>query len=356
MLTIEWIHDLAVFAALGEEWATILPGSSRPFDLHCWHLAWWRAFGAGRELALCTARRDGRLVGVFPLLWEKGRLTAMFNGHSGVYRPLAADPEALRAMVDEAMRQQPRELVLSAIPTADPSLETISTAARDASMRLFSEPGYVSPIVDTSGDRDAWSKGAAASWKARLARYRRKMLRDFDAELEIAAAPGDREALLREGFAVEASGWKGEAGTAISSRPETVAFYQEIGRAFDDRDELRLSRIALDGRAVAFSFCIFHGGRLYQLKTGYDESMRKIVPGLVLQLSIVERCFETEVEAFELLGTRSEWKDKLATEGRPHRNLRVFPSGPSGAARHAYRRRLRPALRRAYRRLSGGDR
>ena len=107
---------------------------------------------------------------------------------------------------------------------------------------------------------------------------------------------------------------------------------------------------------VAFDLCLLRARRLYLLKTGYDESVRRLAPGLVLRLAVVERCFELGLEAHELLGDVSEWKSKFATSERRHVDVHRYRRSPAGAARLAYAWRLRPALGRAYRRLRpGGD-
>ena len=305
---------------------------------------------------MCTVRDGDELAGVIPLWVEGRRVKGLANGHSGMFRPLARSEEAMEALVAMAFSRGAREVDLRLLPSADPTLPLLETAARHASMRPFAEAGFVSPLVDTSGDLEAWRKASNSSWKKRLARYRRKMERDHDAELEIVAVPDRLDAWLEEGFRLEQSGWKGEGGTAILSAPETELFYREIARRFHDRGELRLSRIALDGEAVAFSFCVQAGGSLYSLKVGYDERRRKLVPGLVMQLSIIERCFELGLDAYELLGETSEWKQKVATGNRPHTNLRAFPRGPAGTIRYGYRSRLRPQLKRIYRRLRSPDR
>ncbi len=342
---------MARFRELAPGWNALLPDDAGPFDLHCWYESWWGAFGDGSTLAVCTVSRDDQLVGAFPLRVEGRRLKGLVNGHSGMLRPLATDEEAMGALIAAALAREASEVELQLLPATDGSLPLLEAAARETAARPLAEAGYVSPVVDTSGDFEAWSKGNDSSWKKRLARYRRKMQRDHGAELEIVAIPDDLEKWLEEGFRVEASGWKGEAGTAILSTPETTAFYRDIARRFHDRGELRLSRIALDGEAAAFSFCIQTGGRLYSLKAGYDEQWRKLVPGLVMQLSIVERCFELDLDAYELLGETSDWKEKVATGSKAHTNLRVFPRGPAGATRYGYRSHLRPLLKRAYRRL-----
>jgi CelD/BcsL family acetyltransferase involved in cellulose biosynthesis len=348
---VEWVTELSRFAELSAQWDALLPSGRRPFDLYCWYMAWWKAFGDGCELAICTVRDGGTLTGVLPLQHDGRDLQALANSHSGIFRPLASSPEAMAALVGAAL-QDARKLVIRDLRDRDPGIEALVDDARHAGMLSFSEPASRSSIVDTSGKLEDWIEQSNSSWKKRLRRYRRKMDKDYEVTFEIARSPADLEAELAEGFALEAGGWKGAAGTAIVSQPETEAFYREIAAAFHDRGELRLSRIALDGKAVAFSFCIEHGGRLYSLKAGYDESFRKIVPGLVMQLSIIESCFERGIEAYELLGEETEWKAKLATSTLSHSNLRAYRRRPVGIARYAYRAALRPQLRSAYHRIS----
>jgi len=350
-LAVDWIGEEPDFEALAGEWDALAGADSSPFDLHCWYLAWWRAFGRGQELAVCTARRDGDLVGVFPLRRPgKGELKAMANTHSPMFRPLARGEEAMSAIVAAAMGRG-GELELTGLPEGDASLARLRESARAAAKRPLVEPGFSSPTIDTSGDFESWREASKSRWGAPLERFRRKMGRDHQAELQIVVAPRDLEAELADGFRVEGSGWKGEAGTAILSRPETETFYTEIARAFAARGELRFSRIVLDGETVAFDFNILHGDRLHLLKTGYDERFRRLAPGLVMRLSIVERCFETGIRSHELLGGESGWKAKFATGSRPYVTLRAYRRSPVGLARYAYRGRIRPKLRRAYRRV-----
>lgn len=349
--TVDWITDRQDFAALAGEWDAVLPDDARPFDLHCWYATWWEAFGDSHELAVCTLRRGGELAGVLPLIRDGRSLGALANVHSSVFRPLASDPEAMERLMAEAMSQGAPQLRLIALPKDDPCIAGLEAGARDAPMRLVVEPGYVSPIVDTNGDFEAWRKESKPRWGAPLERFRRKMGRDHEAEFSIVEPPRDLEAELDDGFQVEASGWKGEVGTAIVSAPETAAFYRGMARAFHERGELRLSRIVLDGNTAAFDLCLLHRGRLYLLKTGFDERFRRLAPGLVMRLSNIERCFELGLDAHELLGSESEWKGKFATGDRAHVNMTAYSKAPVESARHAYRRLVRPVLKRAYRRL-----
>lgn len=344
---IEWIGDEARFTALASEWDRLAGGS--PFDLHCWYAAWWKAFGAASDLATVALWRDSELVGVFPLVRTDGKLRAMANTHSPSYRPLARDADALAELIAAASAAGAFELC--AVSQQPECIEPLTAGARANGLLPVVDFDYTSPTVDTSGDFAAWRAASKKRWGAPLERFRRKMGRDHQAEITIMESPGDLERELADGYRVEASGWKGEQGTAIISQPQTEAFYTAVARAFAARGELRFSHIRLDGESAAFDFTLLHCGRLYLLKTGFDERFRKLAPGLVMRLSIIERCFELGLDSHELLGDESEWKSKFATGSRPHAKLRTYRRSPAGFAHYVYRHSVRPRLRDAYRRM-----
>lgn len=347
----EWIVNVSRFMELSASWEALLPAPVHPFDLHDWYAAWWRSFGGTGKLAVCALEREGRLAAVVPLFASGSRLHALANDHSGMFRPLAVDEDSGREAIGAVLDRAPSELATPMVPADDPSLPALEAGARERSMPFVAEPGPVSPLLDTSGDLERWRKQEHPGWKSRLARYRRKMEREHEASIEVVGVPDDLETWLEEGFQIEASGWKGRAGTAIDSAADTSGFYRDVAHRFMARGELRLSRIKLDGRPVAFSFCLLGGDRLYSLKTGYDEAWKRLSPGLVLQLAIAERCFEMGLDAYELLGETSYWKRRLAGDSREHVNMRVFSRSVPGLSRYAYRSVLRPRLKRAYRRV-----
>src|SRR5207248_2279125 len=105
------------------------------------------------------------------------------------------------------------------------------------------------------------------------------------AEFLVVDRPQDLDGVLRRGFEVESSGWKGSAGTGILSTPENEQFWHSLADTFDRSNETRLSAITLDGRMAAFDLTLLVNQRLYLLKTGYDESFARLRPGLVLRLA-----------------------------------------------------------------------
>jgi CelD/BcsL family acetyltransferase involved in cellulose biosynthesis len=96
---------------------------------------------------------------------------------------------------------------------------------------------------------------------------------------------------------------------------------------------------------------------LYALKTSYDERYASLSPGNLLLMAMLERAFEDELEAIELLGPATPRKERYATTARDTVVLRAYRRRPASLLRYAGRRWAMPRLRPVYmrsRRLAGG--
>lgn len=84
-LAIDVIHDTDGFRELEHEWRDLYDASpaATPFQTWEWLFTWWEVYGTRGALRLITARHDGRLVGVLPLMATKpGHLQFIGTGLS----------------------------------------------------------------------------------------------------------------------------------------------------------------------------------------------------------------------------------------------------------------------------------
>jgi CelD/BcsL family acetyltransferase involved in cellulose biosynthesis len=345
---VEWVVEPSRLAELAAEWDDLASGPLRPFLASSWFRCWWDAFGEDQRLRTCVLRRDGRVAGVFPLHGrDGGGLLAMANDHSPVFRPLAADQRALDALVS-AVLDSCAQLEVDGIPSGDAALEGLDRAARRHRWLRRIQSSHVSPIVATRGDFGQYREPRKRRWRE-IERRRRKLSREHATEFHLVTEPGELERELEEGLRLEASGWKGEAGTAILAAPSTAAFYRSLARSLHESGELRLSSVRSDGDVIAFDLALVHGSRYFLIKTAYDERWRSFAPGLMLRLATIERCFELGLEAHEFLGADADWKELFATGVREHSAFRAYSARPLPIARFAWRHGARPVLRRGYR-------
>lgn len=344
---IEWIEEGARFEAIGPAWDDLAGLDLTPFAGPRWYGPWWKAFGDGRRLATCALWRDDRLAGVLPLLAWRGRLEAMANEHTPRFGPAARDPKALATLIRAAVAAAPGILELHPLAGEDAAIALDEASA--GGRRALVEQRHTSPIVEATGDFAEYRAPRKSAWRE-LERRGRKLQREHDVRLDLVVRPEHLEHELSGFLALEGSGWKGREGTAIASSSPTDRFYREMADAFHGSGELRLSRLHVDGRLAAADLALVRGGRYFLLKTGYDESLRRVGPGLTLRRAVVERCFDLGLD-HEFLGAAMDYKRLFATSSREHLLLRLYRRRPLAATRWAYRRAARPALKRAYRTL-----
>lgn len=197
----------------------------------------------------------------------------------------------------------------------------------DAGLLYYVDFCETSPYVDcTVSWEEYWhSRGKTkATWKRR----ERKLFNDRHAQFECVTEWGRAEFILPEVFAIEASGWKGQAGSAIQQDRSTLAFYTTIARQWADDGALRLFILSIDQQIVAFQLNALYGGVLYHVKVGYLEEYAALSPGQALQLRILRWAFDNpDIQAFDMLGgggRAAENKLKWATHAETLHTLYVF--------------------------------
>jgi CelD/BcsL family acetyltransferase involved in cellulose biosynthesis len=318
-----------------EEWDDLAARAvSTPFHRHGWYAAWWASFGpsAGR-LEVLTARRDGKLVGVLPVVDRHGVLCAPANWHTFVHGPLAQDEEAARELWARYLDRCRFTAHVAHLPAAD-RVQLVGVA-QDRRFTAVADTMQRAPYIAIGGSFEDYAAGRDTRWLRQLESRRRKLTRAGALDLEIhdgSEGARDLDRVLTELFRVEALGWKSEAGTAIVSRPDTHSFYAALARWAASAGLLRVALMTLDGRTVAADLALEDERSHYFLKTGFDPELRKLAPGLILRRDMVARAFGTGLATYEFLGSADRYKLDWTDTVHEIDEVRLYPRGVGGLA------------------------
>lgn len=309
---------------LEDEWEQLAERlSAPPFARPGWISAWQGAFGRD-ELTLVTARKDGELAAVLPLLRRHGALRSTTNWHTPLFQPLTDGPEARRALLEAAVQTSPRLLDLGFVPSNDESLVTLGEIATRRGMAVESRIVQRSPWIALDGDWDGFIASLPSKRRSGLRRLRRRLCERGKLSIECSDGRDRLDPLLEEGFRVEASGWKGAGETAILSRPATSNLYIQVARWAAARGWLRLWFLRLDGRPLAFAYCLEQGGALYELKVGFEAAAARLGPGVVLTAARIEHAFCSGLDSYEFLGQPAKHKLDWTDRCRELARMQVF--------------------------------
>jgi CelD/BcsL family acetyltransferase involved in cellulose biosynthesis len=319
-------------APLAREWEELAERrEALPWVRPGWFEAWWPAFGAGR-LELVCVRRGGALAGVLALQRRWGVLSSLTNWHSPEYGTLAEDDEARRALLDAVTAPGGAPVTLRFVNAGETDAAEFLAAGRRAGGRVLARRLERSPYVRTDGSWEDFERSIDRRLRSEIRRRRRRLAEQGDLRVEVEDGSERLPELLKRGFDVEGSGWKVEQGTAIVSRPGTLAFYTRVAHWASERGWLRLAFLNLDGRTLAFQYLIEYGGVAYQLKGGYDTAYRKYAPGMLLTHAVLERAFGLGLLSYEFLGEQESFKREWARDVRERMLVQAFPRSVSGLA------------------------
>jgi CelD/BcsL family acetyltransferase involved in cellulose biosynthesis len=112
---------------------------------------------------------------------------------------------------------------------------------------------------------------------------------------------------IGEFLTLESAGWKGKAGSALASAPETREFFNAALHGAAAAGRLERLTLRLDGRAIAMLVNFLTPPGAYSFKTAYDEDYARFSPGLLLQLENLALLDRADID----------WADSCAVQGHP---------------------------------------
>ena len=295
-------HEAGVLPeALRRDWAELVADASEP-NCFCepWFIAASLAAFEGQSVRIAEVRKAGRLIGVMPLAVEDvyGRIPVRFIQNWCHHQMFLGTPlvrageergfwEALLDLLDHS-GWAPNFLHIRGLAENGPLhralVEVRAAATVHRERRALLESG-LSPA--------AYLEQAVRGKKRKELRRQRNRLAELGAlRLRTLERAGDLAEWTEAFLALERTGWKGEAGSALGCAGETDRFFRETLQGAQAAGRLQVLRLDLDDRPIAMLVNFLAAPGSFSFKTAYDEEFARFSPGVLIQienLAILER-------------------------------------------------------------------
>ena len=297
-------------AADHARWADLstAAGSGNIFAEHWFMDAALRHSGSARDARLAiVSRGDGVWQGVLPLKpeprfgrwpaanWQSWAATNQFLG-SPLVRPGAAHG-FWRALLRHLDDQTDGRMLLHCRQFAwdDPTCAALVDICGEGERGFRLLDRFDRPARLPGGDVVPDGKA-----QARLRSLRRRLEREHGpVAIDMQASAGDCGDWIDQFLALEKSGWKGQAGSALACDPETEGLFREVIAQGQMRGRARLAALMAGGRPIAMSSWFVGGDHGFGFKMAFDEGFRTYAPGLLLMRHIADRIGEHPAMVFD---------------------------------------------------------
>jgi CelD/BcsL family acetyltransferase involved in cellulose biosynthesis len=337
-------------AHLRDDWDDLALAGGSPFTTFDWLAAVSDAAAAPVTCVLVRGPGGG-LSAAAALTAVRGGLASLGTvGQTGAWDVVAADGRARRAVWAAVARLGAPRLTLVSIPTAGGEARTAADVLDACGYRVATERRPLCPYLAFPDTWEEFTAGMSRNLRSSLKRKQRQLSAEGAVTFRTNRGDGDVDADFAALLALEAGGWKGDAGTAIASGDYTSRFHRRFVAAAAARGWLRLRFLELDGRPVAADYSVQFAGCESLIKTAFDERYARTSPGLLLRAEVLRAVHAEGARGYDFLGDPDHYKMRWATGLHPRLQIHAY----RGAARlpeYAYRAGVRPRLRTLYRRL-----
>lgn len=363
------IHRLDDFEAIADEWDAAvvgLFGAPHPFFSQFWFSNYYRSFFPKAPLFVVTASDSmDRLSGVLPMVLGRRRLAGIplkeakliAGEHSHVNQILVSGETAdvAERMMDR-IREEGIDLVyLEDLPGVAADRERWGIYCRSRRLPLEIRQVRQSPYIPTTGDFEDYRRTLSKKFRELLNNRLNRINRAGGFEITTYGPTDDVDRVLDDMEEISNHSWQGQEGSGLFSTPPTDRFYRHLIPHAIKNDYGRVSILYFRGRPAAFEFHVVTESTEYCLKAEYSREFEQVSPGAVLDLELIKRAFDSDIETYDLLGYADPYKLKWTKQCRPYYRYYIFNRSAAGRAAHLLYFRVGNRLRKMefLRRIAG---
>jgi CelD/BcsL family acetyltransferase involved in cellulose biosynthesis len=305
------VRDLSTLSGFVPAWEELAAAALEPnvFYEHWMLLPALEAFGGAKDICVVLVLihdphnpdAPAKLGGLFPLeqipRYKKLMVSVLSlwqHAHCYVCTPLVRADAARECMV---------ELFQWLRSGANASLLELRCISGDGRFHkllvdLSNELGLRSCITDifTRGlwrernDKNTLTESAVPGDLRRKLRRKERRLSERGRVEHLAMRPGDDIGRwIDEFLRVEASGWKGQRGSALASSEGDRRYFTEIATSAFRRGRLLMLGLNFDGFPIARRCAFVAGEGSFAFKTAYDEEFADFSPGAILEVDSIRQ-------------------------------------------------------------------
>jgi CelD/BcsL family acetyltransferase involved in cellulose biosynthesis len=292
---------------------------------------WYRAYlhslaSDPSRVWFVAAYRGFHLVAVFPLHFQSLNIAGLQPRIFGtiehdemqlsdfVFEPNSQNEQLLHQMTDWLRSQRLirwDELRLRKVPEDSLIGQAFRERLPAATLALCHDG---SSYFDTRGSYEQATQAMSGSFRRNLRRLTKRAEQSAPLRFQSYRRPDELFAAFDKLVQIEASGWKGDEGTAIGSRPQMHAFYRGLAQQFGSREACVINVLWHGEQAVAGQFCLHIGRTISILKVGFHAAHAGIAPGnLLLERTLKHACEDRRID-FVSLVNQPPWSHNF----KPH--------------------------------------
>ena len=240
--------------------------------------------------------KPARLIGLLPVvsLWRACKIPLPALASASPYGTLCTPlldrglaEEAANGLMCEARKTGAYALILSDVSLNGAAMKAFTMALRQDGLQPIVLHSHLRACLDARREADEVFRDALSAKKLKeLRRQRNRLAEHGEVRFTVARTTEEVAQAVEVFLALEASGWKGERGTALRQREGDLSFIRSATRGLSETGQCEIVTLHAGETPVAAAVVLRHQDRAFYFKLGIDERFAKFSPGVQLTLDL----------------------------------------------------------------------
>lgn len=341
-ITIKLSHDKQIIKALRDEWIDLQNRSSATSIQLTWQWIdiWHKHNEDVGELWIMTAREDGYLIGIAPLIkikvqpsrgfaWQELEFIGASDDHEHLdfIIQTGCEEQVIPSFIDELRKHRTRWDVITLFGIADTNAPDILKQSGDDWVEMPIN-NTVAPYTSLPDTMDEWMMSISSNHRQKLRRYHRKLDDQFPDQWSITQVvqPDELEYSLEHLVRLHQAFWEPKGKLGYFHRGELTGYYRELMHSMLENGWLRLYRLDIDDKPCAVDFCWHYRGRACYAIGGVDREVTSIPLGYILMQHTIGQAIREGLGEYSFMIGKQSWKYSFGGVNRVHQVFQLIES------------------------------
>lgn len=341
-ITITLSHEIETLQALRDEWIELQSKSSATGMSLAWHWIhiWYKHFKVFGELWLITAREDGRLIGIAPLMIVEEQPYWGFAWRQIEFIGSPLDQEHLDFIIERGYEKQVISLFTDKLYEHRSQWDVIKLTGlcdtktphilqqSDREWVKHSKKSMIAPYTELPDTMDEWMLAISRNHRKKLRRYRKKMDEQFPDRWSITQVtlPHELNYTFDHLVRLHQSHWETRGASGTFYYGEFAEYFKELAHCMLENGWLRMYRLDIDGKPCAINFCYHYFERAYNHIAGVDRDITDVALGHIVTHHSIGQAIEEGLSEMTFMWGEMPWKYSFGAVNRVHQAFRLIDS------------------------------
>jgi CelD/BcsL family acetyltransferase involved in cellulose biosynthesis len=291
---------------------------SSVFILPAWLKVWWQVFRPAAEAYISVVQRDGKTIGIAPLMVREE--TAFFIGNTDVcdYLDFITAPGEeegfFNTLLDELKKEGIRRLDLKNVREDAVVLTRLAPVARGRRCDVVETQEDVTVEMELPAAFEQYLEGLDGKQRHEVRRKLRRLAAAGDINFRFVDNRADVPAVLDNFFKMFVESRSDKAHFLTSQMSD---YFRMLADALAELKLLKIGVLELDGKSVAEIMCFDYNDTIYLYNSGYDPEYTSISAGLLSKVFAVKDSIEKGRKCFDFLKGAETYKYHLGGHAVP---------------------------------------